>query len=83
MTISKRRRDIYRRAGIAYCAACALPLFILLVSMAKGAGWRPMLIGIPAYVTFFFAITYQVSKELRAINCEKSAADIEDDKDKK
>ncbi|WP_076797206.1 MULTISPECIES: hypothetical protein [Burkholderiaceae] len=62
-----RRFSLYRRAAIAYLAACALPVFILAISIAKGGGWRPMLIGLPAYLTFFAAITYQFFKELRAL----------------
>jgi hypothetical protein len=70
MSQMSRRRSIYRRAAIAYAAACALPLFILSISLGKGAGWRPMLIGSPAYLTFFAAITYQFVKELRALKRE-------------
>ncbi|WP_144155931.1 hypothetical protein [Paraburkholderia sp. BCC1885] len=74
MTQVEQRRNIYRRAAIAYVAACALPFFILLVSL-KGAGWRPVLVGLPAYVTFFGAITYQFAKELRAPKYEEREAE--------
>jgi hypothetical protein len=62
-----QRCSLYRRAAIAYLAACALPLFILAISIARGGGWRPMLIGLPAYLTFFAAIIYQFINELRAL----------------
>jgi hypothetical protein len=68
------RSDLYRRAAIAYAAACALPLFILAVSLGKGAGWRPVLVGLPAYLTFFVAITYQFIKELRALKREEEGS---------
>jgi hypothetical protein len=57
----------WRKALMAYAAACALPLFILAVSLVKGAGWRPVLVGLPAYMTFFSAITYQLVKELQTL----------------
>lgn len=47
-------------------------VFVLGVSLAKGAGWKPMLAGMPVYITFFVGITYQLVKELRALNREKS-----------
>ncbi|MGF6645035.1 hypothetical protein [Paraburkholderia sp. GAS82] len=75
MTQAEQRRNIYRRAAIAYAAACALPFFILLVSLVKGAGWRPVLIGLPAYVTFVGAVTYQFTKELRALKYEEREAE--------
>lgn len=82
MTVMKERgRSLYRRAAIAYAAACALPLFILLASLSKGAGWRPVLIGLPAYLTFFVAITYQFIKELRALKREEQSAESPADKD--
>jgi hypothetical protein len=51
--------------------ACTLPFFILFVSLVKGAGWHPVLVGLPAYVTFLGAITYQFTKELRALKYEE------------
>lgn len=67
MNAASKRKAVWRKALMAYAAACALPLFILAVSVAKGAGWRPVLVGLPAYITFFTAITYQLVKELRAL----------------
>jgi hypothetical protein len=69
-----RRRNLYRRAAVAYIAACALPLFILSISLAKGAGWRPALVGLPAYLTFFAAITYQFIKVLMALKRDEEEA---------
>ncbi|MEX3977771.1 hypothetical protein AB4Y45_02160 [Paraburkholderia sp. EG287A] len=67
MIAKSKRKIVWRKALTAYVAACALPMFILAVSLVKGAGWRPVLVGLPAYLTFFAAITYQLVKELRAL----------------
>lgn len=76
MSSISRRNSLYRRAAIAYLAAFALPLFILGIALGKGAGWRPMLIGLPAYLTFFAAVTYQFIKELRALKREETAGEV-------
>ncbi|WJF90289.1 hypothetical protein QS306_00950 [Paraburkholderia bonniea] len=75
MTQLERKRNVYRRAAIAYAAVAALPLFILCVSLFKGAGWHPMLIGWPAYLTFLAAVTYQFIKELKALKRDETGAD--------
>jgi hypothetical protein len=75
MSRVEKQRSVYRRAAIAFAAACTLPLFILCISLVKGAGWRPVLVGLPAYLTFFGAITYQFIKELRALKREEEEAE--------
>lgn len=36
-------------------------------SYAQGADWRPVVIGIPVYLTLFVAVTYQFLKERKKI----------------
>ncbi|ACR31228.1 Hypothetical protein bglu_2g08120 [Burkholderia glumae BGR1] len=66
-----KRRSIFWRFAKGYLSLIAMIVFVLGVSLAKGAGWKPMLAGMPVYITFFVGITYQLVKELRALNREK------------
>ncbi|MBW0451057.1 hypothetical protein EN871_24435 [bacterium M00.F.Ca.ET.228.01.1.1] len=66
-----KRRLIFWRFAKGYLSLIAMIVFVLGVSLAKGAGWKPMLAGMPVYITFFVGITYQFVKELRALNREK------------
>ena len=65
------RKNIYRRAAIAYLALFGLPGVILAFSWAKGAGWKPVLAGLPVMLTIFASITYQFVKELRAVRSKE------------
>nr|WP_083245617.1 hypothetical protein [Paraburkholderia nodosa] len=62
------RRRLYKRAVVAYSGGVGMALFVLAISIHHGAGWRPALAGIPLYLTVFGGITYQLIKELRALN---------------
>lgn len=44
---------------------------VLVFSYAQGASWRPVLVGLPIYLTIVGSITYQFAKELRALTREK------------
>jgi hypothetical protein len=74
--IFKKRKALYRKFLLGYVCLAAIPVMVLLVSYSKGAGWRPLLPGLPIYVTLFIGATYQFFKELRALKRdERSAAD--------
>jgi hypothetical protein len=68
---SEAKKTIITRAAIAYLALLGLPGVILVFSLAKGAGWKPMLAGLPVILTIFVSITYQFIKELRAVDRRK------------
>ncbi len=50
---------------MAYIALFCLPGIILIFSFARGAGWKPVLVGLPVILTILASITYQLIKELR------------------
>lgn len=56
------RRRLYKRAVVAYSGGAAMVLLALAISIRHGAGWRPVLAGVPLYVTVFGGITYQFIK---------------------
>jgi len=47
-------------------------LFILTVSLVKGAGWKVLLVGAPLFVTLFIGITYQLAKEVHTLKRQNS-----------
>lgn len=63
--------DGYRALAIrfikAYLSLVAMILFVLIVSLSKGVGWKVILVGMPLYVTVFWGITYSLIKEWRAM----------------
>jgi hypothetical protein len=63
--------DGYRELAIrfikAYLSLVAMIIFVLIVSLSKGAGWKVILVGMPLFLTFFVGITYQLIKELRVL----------------
>lgn len=63
-----------KRAAIAYLALLGLPGVILVFSLAKDAGWKPMLAGAPVILTILASITYQLVKELRAVGRSERGA---------
>lgn len=65
------RKKMMLRAAIAYTALLGLPGVIALFSFAQGAGWKPILVGMPVILTIFASITYQLIKELRALGREE------------
>lgn len=56
---------VWRRAAVAYMALLGLAGVILIFSLARCAGWKPVLVGLPVLCTIFVSITYQLIKELR------------------
>jgi len=61
-------RNIIKRALLAYLGGLGIIGVVLAISIGHGAGWRPALAGLPLYVTVFVGITYQLIKEIRALN---------------
>jgi hypothetical protein len=78
-TLSKKRRMLYRKFLIGYVCLTAIPVMVLMVSYSKGAGWRPLLPGLPIYATLFIGATYQFVKELRALKREERGAEVQMD----
>lgn len=70
-----RRRGLYRRFAFAYASWLCLPLLVLVFSLAQGGGWKPVMTGSAIYLTFFWGITYQFIKELRALKREEQNAE--------
>ena len=55
----------------------------LVISVSHGAGWRPVLAGMPLYVILFGGVTYQLIKELRALkNAERERQDPNGDSER-
>lgn len=65
------KRSLVRRYVKAYVSLLGIIAAFAGVSLAKGAGWKPALAGMPLYVTVFAGITYQLLKELRALKRER------------
>lgn len=62
-----QKQALLRRYTKAYLSLAGIIGAFAAVSLAKGAGWKPALAGMPLYVTVFVGITYQLVKELRAL----------------
>lgn len=60
-------RALMKRAVIAYSGAVGVVAFALVISLAHGAGVRPLIILLPLFVVLFGGVTYQLIKELRAL----------------
>ncbi|RLK28520.1 hypothetical protein C7417_5719 [Cupriavidus plantarum] len=69
--ISKKRNAVYKKFASGYISLLCLPIMFFVVSLMKGAGWKPIIGGLPVYVTVFVGITYQLIKELRSISREE------------
>lgn len=69
--LSLKRKALYRKFARGYIGCICLPLLVLAFSLAQGGGWKPVLVGMPAYLTFFAGITYQFIKEFRALGREE------------
>jgi hypothetical protein len=61
------KRAVVRKFVKGYLSLAAMVVFVLIVSISKGAGWKAILVGMPVFVTFLVGITYQFVKELRAL----------------
>lgn len=73
MDASKKRQSIVKRAAWAYLFALGIPAVVLAFSYAQGASWKPVLVGLPIYLTIIGSITYQFIKELRALKREEES----------
>lgn len=62
------------RAITAYAGASSIIAIAVVISVARGAGWRPALAGMPLYLTLFGGITYQFVKEWRSLKRDRSEA---------
>ncbi|GAB7539862.1 hypothetical protein [Burkholderia sp. 3C] len=72
MTIYRsKRKKLYQRFAVGYAGVAGMILVGLGASIAQGAGWKPVLVGIPVDLTFFVAVSYQFIKELRALKNEE------------
>ena len=50
--MSDERRALATRFIKAYLSLAAMILFVLIVSLSKGAGWKVILVGMPLFLTF-------------------------------
>jgi hypothetical protein len=75
MTRSKnaqaKLRALMKRALTAYSGALGIVGFALAISVAHGAGLKPLLILMPLFVILFGGVTYQLIKELRELKKNK------------
>lgn len=55
--MTAERKKLYRKFVIGYVGCFSLPLFALIFSLAQGASWRPVIVGVPVYLTFLAGIT--------------------------
>ncbi|MCG1018698.1 MULTISPECIES: hypothetical protein [Burkholderiaceae] len=74
--LSKKRKNIFKRAAVAYMCAIGIPMVVIIFSFAQGGGWKPVMVGFPVYITIFGSITYQFIKELLALKQEEGEAGV-------
>jgi hypothetical protein len=79
--VSKKRRLLYQRFLLGFSCLLAIPLMVVMVSLAKGAGWKPLVPGLPIYLTLFGGAIYQFVKELRALKREEQEVESSEKKD--
>lgn len=72
---SHLQKRLIIRALIAYAGALSIIALAVIVSVARGAGWRPALAGMPLYLTILSGITYQFVKEWRSLDKDRSTID--------
>ncbi|CAG9261596.1 conserved hypothetical protein [Paraburkholderia caribensis] len=70
--MQSEKQRIVQRFVKGYLSLLAMMLFILTVSLVKGAGWKGLLVGAPLFVTLFIGITYQLAKEVRTLKRQNS-----------
>ena len=58
------RRKFVVRYVKAYISVAAVAGAVLMISELSGAGWRPVLAGVPLYVALFSLVTYAMVREL-------------------
>ncbi|QCP55085.1 hypothetical protein FAZ95_38770 [Trinickia violacea] len=64
-------KKLIKRAITAYAVGIGMVVFAAAISLSHGAGLKPLLILLPLFLFVFGGITYQLIKELRALNREK------------
>ncbi|WP_338859828.1 hypothetical protein [Mycetohabitans rhizoxinica] len=69
--LRRKKRNIFKRAAVAYMCAIGIPVVVLIFSFAQGGGWKPVIVGFPVYITIFGSITYQFIKELLVLKQEE------------
>jgi hypothetical protein len=53
-----------------------IPIFVLILSICKGANWKVLIPGVPVYLTLSGGAVYQLVKELRILKQQKCKADL-------
>jgi hypothetical protein len=53
MSYTPKTKPLYKRFAIGYSGILGMVLAALGFSIAQGAGWKPVLVGLPVYLTFF------------------------------
>lgn len=61
---SEVRRKFVVRYVKAYISVLAVAGAVLMISELSGAGWRPVLAGVPLYVALLVLVTYAMIREL-------------------
>jgi hypothetical protein len=61
--MTPERKSLFRKLIVGYLGCFSLPLFALIFGLAQGASWRPVLVGVPIYLTFFVGLTYQFARD--------------------
>jgi hypothetical protein len=81
MSYTPKTKSLYKRFAIGYSGILGMVLVALGFSIAQGTGWKPVLVGLPVYLTFFVVVTYKLIKELRALKREEQGVEspIDDD----
>lgn len=67
------KRRIAMRFLKAYLSLGAMIVFTVLVSIARGSGWKVLLVGMPLFLIFFCGISYQLFKEVRNMKRQRPA----------
>lgn len=66
MTRDEKRRIVIRFIK-AYLSLVAMMVFAVVISIAKGSGWKILLVGLPLFLIFFLGISYRLLKEIRIL----------------
>lgn len=81
MSYASKRKSLYRRFVIGYSGILGMIMVALIFSVAQGAGWKPIIVGAPVYLTFLAAVTHQFIKELRTLRPKEPEAEPSDGED--
>ncbi|CAG4926257.1 hypothetical protein [Paraburkholderia gardini] len=66
------KASLVHRAMLAYIGASGIPVSVFLISLAKHAGWKPVLIGLPVYLIIYGSITYQFIRDRRTLKLTRA-----------